>query len=676
MKNIAAIVALISGLALMNTHADTYTYPDLVKRLYDLEQLAARPPVGEKTGLASSYDRDSRYDAAEDKYIGWAANKDGVGVVRQEGDQSVLAEINGPGCIWRIWTATPGPGHVKIYLDGAPTPAVDMAFTDYFNGKSAPFNRPNLVYRTAANGFDSFIPIPFQKSCRIVADPKWGQYYHFNYTTFAPGTEVPTFKLPLSPADETALDVADKVMGNCGTDPAGKRPGEQTVTKKTTVQPGQAVAVFDIDGPAAITALKLHLDGIPEGVDEQTAFLRKLAIRIHWDRQKDPAVWSPLGDFFADAAGAASYLSLPTGLTQDGQWYSYWYMPFASHATVTVENDSSQPVTMTWEVVHAPLSRPIASLMRFHAKWHRDAFLPESKDRWPDWTLLTTTGTGRYVGTQLHIWNPAGGWWGEGDEKFFVDGEKFPSTIGTGSEDYFGYAWSSGKAFNQALHGQPVNVDNIGHISVHRWHIPDSVPFQKSFEGIIEKYYPNTRPTLFAAVAYWYLSPEGNDPYPAIPVADRIGYSIPVYREPDVIEGENMKVSSVEPMRGASPQGMINYGLNLWSGNAQMWWHSAAVGNKLALEFSVKETGIYSVVARFTKAPDYGIAQISIDGTKFEPPVDLFSSRIAPADPVALGTAQLSAGEHVLDMEITGKNEASKGWMLGFDYLKLVPEGK
>ena len=97
--------------------------------------------------------------------------------------------------------------------------------------------------------------------------------------------------------------------------------------------------------------------------------------------------------------------------------------------------------SVSFEVTSAPLSQPIGTLGRFHAKWHRDAFLPRESERAIDWPFLKTEGAGRFVGLMLHVWNPRGAWWGEGDEKFFVDGEKFPSTIGTGSEDYFGYAW-------------------------------------------------------------------------------------------------------------------------------------------------------------------------------------------------------------------------------------------
>ena len=164
-------------------------------------------------------------------------------------------------------------------------------------------------------------------------------------------------------------------------------------------------------------------------------------------------------------------------------------MPFAKSAVVELVNEdaasrggrSSRSSTPRW-------TRPFEGLGHFHCKWHRDTF-PLPKDRWPDWTMLRTEGRGRFCGVMLHVWNPRGGWWGEGDEKFFVDGEKFPSTIGTGSEDYFGYAWCNPDLFQRPYHCQTMTQNNKGHQSVLRWHIVDNVPFQKSFEGCIEKYY-------------------------------------------------------------------------------------------------------------------------------------------------------------------------------------------
>ncbi len=105
------------------------TYIDLVHRLTDLEHLATLPAPGEQCAQWSSYDRASQYDAASGKYIKWDSNGDGGCYIRKEGDKFVLAEMEGPGCIWRIWSATPGKGHVRIYLDGANEPAVDLPFS-------------------------------------------------------------------------------------------------------------------------------------------------------------------------------------------------------------------------------------------------------------------------------------------------------------------------------------------------------------------------------------------------------------------------------------------------------------------------------------------------------------------------------------------------------------------
>jgi len=165
-----------------------FSYVDLVNRLTDLESLAILPTSGDRCAQWSSYDRKSRYDAATAKYINWDANGDGNGVIRKEGDKLVLAEMEGPGCIWRIWSATPKEGHVRVYLDGATEPAVDLPFSGYFDRKNAPFTRPALVH-TVSHGWNNYTPIPYQKSCRVVADPGWGLYYHFTYETFPKGAQ-------------------------------------------------------------------------------------------------------------------------------------------------------------------------------------------------------------------------------------------------------------------------------------------------------------------------------------------------------------------------------------------------------------------------------------------------------------------------------------------------------
>lgn len=648
------------------------SYIDLVHRITDLEYLATLPALGDQCAQWSSYDRKSRYDVATDKYINWDANGDGNGIMRKEGDQSVMAEMQGPGCIWRIWSATPEGGHVRLYLDGASEPAVDLPFQGYFDRQNAPFDRSALVH-TVARGWNNYTPIPYQKSCKVVADKGWGAYYHFVYETFPKGTRVPTFKRDLTAEEFAALDRANDQLSNCGSSSISEHPGTAVLESTVEARAKQSSAVAAITGPGAITGIRVKFD-LPASPTDRD-LLRELCLQINWDGEKEPSVWAPLGDFFGTAPGANRYRSLPLGLTEDGWWYCNWYMPFGREANVQVINDGTTSRRVRFELTHAPLSRPIDQLARFHAKWHRDAFLPLQPDRQIDWPVVKTEGTGRFVGMMLHIWNPRGGWWGEGDEKFFVDGEKFPSTFGTGSEDYFGYAWSDAGLFQHAFHNQTHNDGSSrGHISVNRWQVPDNVPFQKGFEGCLEKYYPNQRPTLYAATAYWYLSANGKDPYRPAPLEQRVGYWTPVEsaKVKGVIEGESLKVLA---KTGGDPQGqdMTGFGES-WSNDAHLWWINAKPGDKLDLALPVAQAGKYRVSLQLTKAPDYGIVQLYLDGQKLGEPIDLYHPSVVASGPLTLGQREFTAGEHKLTIEIVGANErAVKNYMAGLDYVKLEP---
>ncbi len=653
------------------------TYVDLINRLTDLERLATLPAPGEKCQQWSSYDRGSKYDEASGKYVGWFANGDGGGIIRKEGNQSVFAEMEGPGVIWRIWSALAKDGHVRIYLDGAADPAVDLPFIGYFNRENEPFTHEALVHMTA-RGQNCYVPIPFQKSCKITAEGDWGAYYHFTYTTYPKGTIVPTFKRQLTAEETAALDEAADILTRSGVDPAGVRPGEVNVEQEPlTVAPGATTTVARLKGKRAITALKAYIQDLPES-DEAREVLRELVLSISWDGESEsrPSVWVPLGDFFGTAPGVNKYKSLPLGMRDNG-FYSFWYMPFEKSALIELVNDGGEKRRVAFTITHAPLTKPIETLGRFHAKWHRDAFLPKEpgRDASPhcvDWALLKTEGRGRFCGVMLHVWNPRGGWWGEGDEKFFVDGEKFPSTIGTGSEDYFGYAWCNPTLFQNCYHNQTISMNNKGHVSVNRWHITDNIPFQKSFEAAIEKYYPNSKPTLYAATAYWYQAAGQTDPYEPVPVAQRLGYwePIKVFRVKGALEGEKLKILS-KTAGNTNIQDMSGFG-EAWSGEAHLWWIEAKPGDTMELAVPVEKTGTYRIKTQLTKAVDYGIHQLYLDGKKLGKPIDLFNNGVIPTGALDLGTHRLEKGRHVLKVEIIGANEkAVKAYMFGIDYLLL-----
>ena len=647
---------------------DALTYPELVKRMTDLGHLAVLPQPGEKCGQCSSYDRASKYDEKTGQYVHWDANGDGGGIIRQEGDRAVMAEMEGPGCIWRIWSAAAQKGHVKIYLDGAAEPAVDLPFADYFDGKHAPFNYPALSYnlnQQGCSGQNLYLPIPYQKSCKVVAEKGWGNYYHFTFDTFPKTTKVPAFSAGLAAENAEVLKKVDAFFrDHLGEDPAGKREGQEMVAQAVALAPGQSARVAELSGPRAITAIRVKM--AMKDRDDEIAALRKVALRITWDGQSRPAVWSPLGDFFGTAPGVNLYRTLPTGMTKEG-FYAYWYMPFATGALVELVNDDTAARKVEVEIVHAPLGRPFQGLGHFHAKWHRDQF-PLPKDRWPDWVMLRTEGCGRFCGVMLHVWNPRGGWWGEGDEKFFVDGEKFPSTFGTGSEDYFGYAWGNPHLFQKPYHAQTMTENNRGHQSLLRWHFVDNVPFQKSFEGCIEKYFRNERGTLYACLACWYLAPAGVDPCEPVPADSRHGYWV----RPEPPAG-GLKVLK-QTAGDVQVQELAGFGSGKWRNNEHLWWTGGKPGSRLDLALPPAKPGAYEISVVLTMARDYAIVQLYLDGEKARDPIDLYNPRVVPTRPISLGTQRLSEGPHKLSVEIVGANpQAEKAYMFGISEANLTP---
>jgi len=556
MKVLVLMMFLMAAFADQPIHgAPILTYADLTHRLYDLKRLATPPTPGESTGSATSYDRASTYDAKTDRYINWAANNDGGGYVRREGDSIVAADLKGPGVIWRVWAGTAESGHIKIIIDGAAQPVLDVPTRSFFDAENGPFPFKQLV-RTMASGYDCFVPIPYQKSCKVVLDKGWGNgYYQFTYSQFPAGTQVPSFSGKFDAEEMSSLAAADRAWAARGVHAV---TGNEQVLKKTfTLAPGKSVDVARFDSPQAITEIVCSVDETEATAMERA--LREVSLSISWDGEALPSVWSPLGDFFGSGPGLNPFSALPCGMTGEGM-YSSWYMPF-DKAVVKLTNDGSVARRITMTVVHEPLDRPANSLLRFHAKWHRNHWGGSgpgryAKDRWPDWPmLLASGGPGRFCGVALDVWNPlhvwnaelAGHyvrkvselcpdpewfktnvmpdyWWGEGDEKFFVDGEKFPSTFGTGTEDYFGFSYGTPQVFDSATQCQTLNNANVGHISLARFHIADDVPFQNEFEAGIEKYHGDNWPLLYAVTVYWYQAPGIVDKYSALPIGQRENY--------------------------------------------------------------------------------------------------------------------------------------------------------
>jgi Protein of unknown function (DUF2961). len=465
------------------------TYNDMLSRLTDLKSLATYSD--ERCIEASSYERLSRYDTETDTYVNWDANDDdGHDTPRLPGGEFVFADIDGPGAIVRIWSAQPEDGHIKIYLDGSGIPAVDRPFRELFEG-DAPFDNHELCY-DAARGKNCFVPITFQNGCRIIADEGWGRYYQINYIKFPAGTQVETFSEGLVPTADYSLNTAEP-------------------RHSVKISPHASVDIANFVGAGAVSSIALKLS---ENCDMQKA-LSKLSIFAYWDGEGSPSVCSPLSGFFSTFNGASGE-SLPVGVLSSGTLYNNFYMPYSDGARLIITNESDEEYSISYVVSTETLDKNAANeLLRFHAKWEKVCDPPKG-ERHPDALLLSTKGKGRFVGMVLHVYKPIGEgdpenhpewWWGEGDEKFFIDGEKFPSWFGTGCEDYFGYAWGDSALFWRPYHSQSYCEGGqwgAGHRLNSRFHVIDSIPFAESFEGYIEKYHRDEY-SAFDATVFWYL---------------------------------------------------------------------------------------------------------------------------------------------------------------------------
>jgi hypothetical protein len=689
----------------------TFTYSDLVRRLYDLRALANPPVPGEKSGAATSCDRASRYDAARDRYVEWRANGDGGGFVRYEGKSGVAAELEGPGVIWRIWSADPKEGPIRFYVDGATEPVLDIPFKSLFDSEHGPFRFSQLVCEMA-KGWNCFVPIPFNKSLRVELGEGWGMYYQITYTTFPKGWRVPSFRGTLSDKELDDLSQANRAWTQ--RDQPFQAKDAKKVDKVVKLAGGESVEMFAWDGAGAISELLLELS--EQDSAEQARMLRELAIAISWDGEVQPSVECPAGDFFGSAPGIHPYQSLPAGMKKN-LLRSSWYMPFAKGARIKLTNNGKSQRQVHLSAVVEPLSSPADGLLRFHAKWHRDDYdsigLDRAKnDRYPDWPVLQVDNArGRFCGLHLAVWNPLHKWndalaaqyeqptsemcnddtwfqsivvphrywYGEGDEKFFVDGEKFPSTYGTGTEDYFGFAWGTPALFDSATQAQTVNTDNTNHVSLVRYQIADNVPFLNHFEACIEKYHGNNWPVQYAVTAYWYQSAGSVDRYRLAAVDERIGYERPpTPRQPEVPSSARYEAEhdliSVNADR-TRPQDMAVFGPH-WSGNSQLLVEGP-VGTEATLQFAVGKRFEGKIELQLTVAPDYGTCDIAIDGKSVSRGVDCYATGAQPATPLLFQDILLEPGTHSLSMKFTGANPAARyfqqdHYLLGIDFLELL----
>ncbi len=276
---------------------------------------------------------------------------------------------------------------------------------------------------------------------------------------------------------------------------------------RLSIEPGETKVLAEIQGPGAIT----HLWNT---IDAEKYYPRLLILRIYWDGQEVPSVEVPLGDFFGVGHGLdRPFQSFPVDVSSDGRARNcYWYMPFQKSAKITVTHEGFQTVRAFYYYVdYRTFASATEDLLYFHAQYRQATPNPalnlggKNPDGRVNYILMETEGRGKYVGTVLSSQFNADGWFGEGDDMFFVDGVDIPTMTGTGTEDYFNDAWGF-REFCYPFHGVTLweGYKAGDRCTAYKWHIADPVAFTKSLKATIEHGHANDRQDDYYTVAYWY----------------------------------------------------------------------------------------------------------------------------------------------------------------------------
>jgi hypothetical protein len=476
----------------------------LLDEMSDLSLLARPARQRFRTFLASSYDRGSVTPAvSSDTPTGWYANQDwgnfyGTEVDASGNSDGIMLDVDGPGSITRIWSATPYMT-VRIYLDYATTPMLEVSIGDLLSGQIAPF-LPPFAGITAQGGNLEF-PIPFQKHAKITWEGTKG-YYQVTYRIYQdPSVVVKSFDL--ASLDTSKLNLA-KTRLLAPVLPAGNIVNSQAVL--TAASPELTIEA----SPAGEEIIALQVN--PTSVDASS--LRSSVLSLRFDGKETVRV--PLGDFFGAGPGLLPHATLPLEVSAGGQLTTRFVMPFARSAVVRIDAAAGLEATVTATHRAAVFD---GGTYYFHAHW--SARGPMSVRPFRDILLADLVGEGSYVGTFLAVGNSSIAWWGEGDEKIWVDDDTFPSLFGTGTEDYFGQANCSPELYSHPFRAQTLAAgdglvrDANGLFSMLRTHILDPIRFSTALQFNLELWHwDESAQVTFDNVSYFYLATSATDNLP------------------------------------------------------------------------------------------------------------------------------------------------------------------
>ena len=462
-----------------------------------------------------------------------------------------------------------------------------------------------------------------------------------------------------------------------------------------SIKPGETAEIANINGPGIINHIWLTFnEARPNWLEPKgSANPAEIVLRIYWDNADKPAVESPLGDFFAAGFGLRTEIQSIPVIVEGGDGYNcFWTMPFHKAAKITITNEGEKPVRSFYYQIDYTKVNKLPENTAYFCAQYRQEFPEKTGD---DYLILDAEGIGHYIGTVMSVRSRSPYWFGEGDAKFYIDGELEPSIWGTGTEDYFLCAWGLNKGiypyFGCTYKSMDSEEDLGVRFTLYRWHMADPIRFNKSIKFKIEhKGWISSDETAtgkvdghvereddIATVAFWYQKGQPKR-FTSLPsISDRVFPNLDI-----IIEGKEM----IKTIRHSSGKIELQNGYD-WTGGGQVLFTPADNKGWMEADFSIEKEESRGIVLRMTHSNDYGMYRIFMDGVPipnvpmtidmdFNTPaknikkIDLYSKNTEVKD-YYLGSTTLKKGKHTVRFELIGKNDNSLGKSIGFDSFRL-----
>jgi hypothetical protein len=674
---------------------EVVTLDTLLNEMVEREALAKYPEPSYELAQFSSYDRATVQPGDES----WFANGDRTMFIRTDtvADriEHVMFDAEGPGAIVRFWMTFAGAGEnsgkgiMRIYFDHEEQPSIEGTAFDILSGgqlvgeplSSSVSDSTDYAMR----GHNLYLPLPYAKHCKVTYESdnvhgpggRTGEavYYNINYRTYEQETKVVTY----SPEELTKSgETLELVQSHLKNKERGLDEIEtESIVLEGNISPGNVLSKT-IDGSKSIRMIGMKVN--PD-IDPQK--LRTTVLEIVFDGNR--TVWSPIGDFFGTGYLLRYSDTWYTEVKpESGEMKAFWVMPFKNNTEIKIHNLGDDNVAnLEVEILTSDWDWDNRS-MHFGTSWHQysNLFTREKKDSEEegdgghfDINFVSLEGEGVYVGDAITLFNTAYAWWGEGDEKIYVDGESFPSHIGTGTEDYYGYAWCRPEKFsNHPYIAQPDGSGNFwpGYTINIRHRGLDAIPFNSSLKVDMEMWHWHKATINYAPVTFWYVKPNGKSNI----LPDREGINekvalnrtdiISPYIQNNKIEGENLEFKEVSG-GDFSYQNLNDFG---WSKNMQLFWTDTKPGDKLKLAFYTNDKRTFQVYANLTKAKDYGMFRVLINGKDTGKTLDLYHNSVI-TNLISLGRYELNQGENIIEIISVDKNPQAEKTNFGLDYLEF-----